>query len=242
MNSFADVRDVLPVVRVPALIIHGTADADVNVAESRYIASRIPDARLLEIEGAGHLYWSTHGDAVLAEIQEFLTGSRPAPEIDRFLATALFTDIVSGTQKAADLGDRRWRDLIEQHHSLVRRELQRHRGREVDTAGDGFFATFDGPGRGIRCASRIRDGVRAMGIEIRAGLHTGECEEIAGKVGGIAVITAARVRERADPSEVLVTRTVRDLVHGSGIAFAERGAHALKGVPGEWDLYAVTKA
>jgi len=241
MNSFADVREVLPVLRVPTLILHGTADADVSIEEARWIASRIAGAKLVEME-AGHLYWSRSGDAVLAEIQEFLTGTRPAPEVDRFLATALFTDVVSGTQRASELGDRRWRELIEKHHALVRRELQRHRGREVDTAGDGFFATFDGPGRGIRCATAIRDGVKDLGIEIRAGLHTGECEEIAGKVGGIAVITAARVRERADPSEVLVTSTVRDLVHGSGIAFADRGEHALKGVPGEWRLYAVASA
>jgi class 3 adenylate cyclase len=242
MNSYADVRDVLPAVRVPTLIVHGTRDRDVRLEEARFLASRIPDAKLVEVEGAGHLYWSTHGDAILAEIQSFLTGTRPAPEADRFLATALFTDIVEGTRKAAELGDARWRALVEEHHALVRRELDRFRGREVDTAGDGFFATFDGPGRAIRCATAARNGVRRLGIEIRAGLHTGECEEIAGKVGGIAIITAARVRERAEPGEVLVSSTVRDLVHGSGIEFDDRGMHPLKGVPGEWHLYRVASA
>jgi pimeloyl-ACP methyl ester carboxylesterase len=242
MNSFADVGDVLLAVRVPTLVLHGTADKDAELEEGRWIASRIPGARLLEIQGAGHLYWSTHAKAILAEIQDFLTGSRPLPETDRFLATALFTDIVSGTERAVQLGDHNWRSLIELHHGLVRHELERFRGREIDTAGDGFFAAFDGPGRAIRCATTIRDGVRPLGIEIRAGLHTGECEQIAGKVGGIAVITAARVRERAEPGEVLVTSTVRDLVHGSGIEFDDRGPHSLKGVPGEWRLYRVTRS
>ena len=171
-------------------------------------------------------------------MQDFLTGVRPAPEADRVLATALFTDIVDGTVTAAALGDRRWRDLVERHHALVRDELHRYHGVEVDTAGDGFFATFDGPARAIRCALAIRNGVEALGLRIRAGLHTGECELIAGKAGGIAVITAARVRERAQPGEVLVSTTVRDLVAGSGIAFADRGTHSLKGVPGEWRLFA----
>jgi class 3 adenylate cyclase len=173
-------------------------------------------------------------------VQEFLTGSRPAPAPDRFLATVLFTDIVEGTRRAAELGDRAWGELLERHHGLVREQLDRWRGTEVDTAGDGFFATFDGPGRAIRCALAVRDSVRGLGLEIRAGLHAGECEVIAGKTGGIAVITAARVRERASPGEVLVSSTVRDLVSGSGITFADRGVSALKGVPGEWRLYAVT--
>ncbi|HEX9436428.1 MAG TPA: adenylate/guanylate cyclase domain-containing protein [Candidatus Limnocylindria bacterium] len=242
MNSYTDVRDVLPAIRVPALIVHGSADDDVRIEESRYIASRIPHATLVEIPGGEHVFWTARSNAIFGEIQEFLTGAREAPEPDRFLATALFTDIVEGTRKAAELGDARWRSLVEDHHALVRRELERFRGREVDTAGDGFFATFDGPGRAIRCAASIRDGVRRLGIQIRAGLHTGECEEIAGKVGGIAVITAARVRERAEPGEVLASSTVRDLVHGSGIEFAERGVHALKGIPGEWRLYRVAKA
>jgi pimeloyl-ACP methyl ester carboxylesterase len=242
MNSFADVREVLPTIRVPTLIMHGTADRDVRLEEAAYIAGRVPGARLVQLEGAEHLFWTAPSSAVFDEIQEFLTGARAAPEPDRFLATALFTDIVEGTRTAAELGDQRWRALVEQHHALVRRELARFRGREVDTAGDGFFAAFDGPGRAIRCAAAVRDGVRRLGVEIRAGLHTGECEEIAGKVGGIAVITAARVRERAEPGEVLVSSTVRDLVHGSGIEFEDRGSHALKGVPGEWRLYRVAKA
>lgn len=242
MNSFMDVRHVLSAVRVPTLILHGTADTDVQIEEARWIASRVPDARIVEVPGAGHLFWSDHADVILTEIQTFLTGARPAPERDRFLATALFTDIVSGTQKAAALGDRAWRALIERHHAIVRGELARFRGREVDTAGDGFFATFDGPGRAARCAVAIRETVRELGIEIRAGLHTGECEEIAGKVGGIAVIIGSRVKDQAGPSEVLVSSTVRDLVVGSGIEFEDRGTHALKGVPGEWRLYSVARA
>jgi class 3 adenylate cyclase len=242
MNSFTDVRDVLPAVRVPTLVLHGSTDTDVRVEEGRWIASRISGARFVEVPGASHVFWSLHADAILAEIQDFLTGVRPAPEPDRFLASVLFTDIVEGTRKAAELGDRRWRALVEDHHALVRRELARFRGHEIDTAGDGFFARFDGPGRAIRCASAVRDGVRALGVEIRAGVHTGECEEIAGKVGGIAVIIAARVKEQAGPSEVLASSTVKDLVAGSGIEFEDRGAHALKGVPGEWRLYRVASA
>lgn len=242
MNSFGDVRGILPAIRVPTLVIHGSHDTDVRPVEARFIAERIPGARSVLIEGGEHLFWTEPSHQVFGEIQEFLTGARDAPGADRFLATALFTDIVDGTRRAAALGDRQWRALVEEHHALVRRELARFRGREVDTAGDGFFATFDGPGRAIRCAAAVRDGVRRLDIEIRAGLHTGECEEIAGKVGGIAVITAARVRERAEPGEVLVSSTVRDLVHGSGIEFEDRGSHTLKGVPGDWRLYRVMKA
>jgi pimeloyl-ACP methyl ester carboxylesterase len=240
MNTYVDVRHVLPVIRVPTLILHRTDDLDAKVEEGRYIASRIPGAKFVELPGADHIPWVGDAETVVAEVQEFLTGSRPAPAPDRFLATVLFTDIVEGTRRAAELGDRAWGELLERHHGLVREQLDRWRGTEVDTAGDGFFATFDGPGRAIRCALAVRDRVRGLGLEIRAGLHAGECEVIAGKTGGIAVITAARVRERASPGEVLVSSTVHDLVSGSGITFADRGVSALKGVPGEWRLYAVT--
>lgn len=240
MNTFVDVRSILASVRVPTLILHAIGDRDVTLGDARYLASSILGAKYVELPSGDHMWWVSHQDEIIAEIQEFLTGVRPAPEADRFLATVLFTDIVNGTAKAAELGDRRWRDLIERHHALVREQLRRFRGTEVDTAGDGFFATFDGPARAVRCALAVRDGVRSLGIEIRAGLHTGECEVISEKVGGIAVIIGSRVRERADPGGVLVSSTVRDLVAGSGLSFADRGVHALKGVPDEWRLFAAT--
>lgn len=240
MNAKIDVRHVLPSIRVPTLILNCVGDRVTSIEGARYMAARIPGARLVELPGEDHGFQRDVAEIILAEVQEFLTGVRPTPESDRILATALFTDIVNGTAKAAELGDRGWRELVERHHALVRTELERYRGREVDTAGDGFFATFDGPARAIRCALAIRDGLASLGIAIRAGLHTGETEMIAGKAGGIAVITAARVRECADPGEVLVSSTVHDLVAGSGITFADRGVRALKGVPGEWRLFKVT--
>jgi class 3 adenylate cyclase len=235
-----DVRDVLPAIRVPTLLVHRTGDDLVRIEHSRYMADRIPDAKLVELPGEDHLWWFGDQDAIVDEVQEFLTGVRPAPEADRVLATVMFTDIVGSTRRAAELGDRRWRELLEGHEAVVRRELARHRGTEVKTTGDGFLATFDGPARGIRCARSIAEGVRQLGIEIRAGLHTGECELRNGDVGGIAVHTGARVSARAEPGEVLVSSTVKDLVAGSGIEFEERGSHELKGVPGEWRLYAVS--
>jgi class 3 adenylate cyclase len=235
-----DVRDVLPAIRVPTLLVHRTGDDLVRIEHSRYMADRIPDAKLVELPGEDHLWWFGDQDAIVDEVQEFLTGVRPAPEADRVLATVMFTDIVGSTRRAAELGDRRWRELLEGHEAVVRRELARHRGTEVKTTGDGFLATFDGPARGIRCARSIAEGVRQLGIEIRAGLHTGECELRNGDVGGIAVHTGARVSARAEPGEVLVSSTVKDLVAGSGIEFEDRGSHELKGVPGEWRLYAVS--
>lgn len=240
MNTYTDVRDVLPSVRVPTLVLQAVGDRDVQAAEGRYIGSRITGAQYVEFPSGDHLFWASHQDEILAEIQEFLTGVRPPPEHDRVLATVLFTDIVEGTKRAAALGDRRWRDLLESHHALVRAEVSRHRGVEQDTAGDGFYVTFDGPARAVRCALAVRDGVRRLGLEIRAGVHTGECEVVAGKLGGIAAIIGARVKDLAGVGEVLATSTVRDLVSGSGLAFAERGAQALKGVPGEWRLFVVT--
>ncbi|MGH2619456.1 MAG: adenylate/guanylate cyclase domain-containing protein [Anaerolineales bacterium] len=239
MNTKIDIRQVLPTIRVPTLVIHRTGDLDVNVEEGRWLAGRIAGARFVELPGDDHLPFVGDQGAILDEIQQFLTGVRPAPESDRVLATVLFTDIIGSTESAARLGDHAWRDLLEQHHALVRGELARFRGREVDTAGDGFFATFDGPARAIRCACSIRDGVRQLGIEIRAGVHTGEIELTGDKVAGIAVHIGARVAAAAQASEVLVSSTVNDLVAGSGIRFTERGIHVLKGVPGEWHLFSV---
>lgn len=236
MNSQIDVRSILPSVAVPTLVLHRTGDSDSRVEEGRYIADHIPGARFVELAGDDHVPW-VGGDQVADEIEEFLTGVRPAPEPDRMLMTLLFTDIVGSTDRAAALGDRRWREVLDEHHALVRRELQRFRGREVDTAGDGFFATFDGPARAVRAAQAIRDGVRMLGLEIRAGVHTGECELAGDAVRGIAVHTAARVAAYANPGEVLVSTTVRDLVAGSGLEFDDRGVAELKGV-GEWRLFA----
>jgi pimeloyl-ACP methyl ester carboxylesterase len=242
MNSQIDVREVLPTIRVPTLVLQRVDDRDVNVEEGRWIARQIPGAKYVELPGDEHLIWAGDVDAVVDEVEEFLTGRRPVREPDRVLATVLFTDIVGSTEKATEVGDRRWRELLDQHHSLVRRQLERFHGREVDTAGDGFLATFDGPARAIRCADSLRVGVRALGLEIRAGLHTGECEVVGDGVRGIAVHTGARVAALAGAGEVLVSSTVKDLVAGSGIEFEDRGTHGLKGVPGEWRLYAVSDA
>jgi class 3 adenylate cyclase len=206
------------------------------------VADNIADARFVEVPGSDDFMWAGDPDAVLEEIQEFLTGVRPAPEPDRVLATVLFTDIVGSTEEAARRGDRGWRDLLDQHHALVRRELERFRGREIDTSGDGFLATFDGPARAIRCAGAISAGVRSLGLEVRAGLHTGEVELVGSDVAGIAVHIGARVAALAGAGEVLVSSTVKDLVAGSGIEFEDRGVHALKGVPGEWRLFAVEES
>jgi class 3 adenylate cyclase len=211
----------------------------VPAGAGRDLAAKIPGARYVELPGEDHLWFHGDTDAILGEVQEFLTGTRAAEIVDRILATVMFTDIVDSTRKAAELGDRRWRDLLTRHDTLMRRELERHRGREVKTLGDGFLASFDGPARAIRCACSARDAMRALGVEVRAGLHTGECELIGDDLGGIAVNIGARVGSVAGPGEVLVSRTVTDLVAGSGIEFTERGVHSLKGVPGEWHLYAV---
>jgi pimeloyl-ACP methyl ester carboxylesterase len=244
MNREIDVRDVLPMVRVPTLVMHGSEDEVVPVELGAYMARRLPSARLVELEGVGHLSLGAGGSRIQAEIERFLrdvwqTGGWEETEPDRMLATVLFTDIVDSTPKAIELGDRRWRDLLEDHNAMVRRELVRFRGQEIDTIGDGFLATFDGPARAIRCARAVVDGVHRLGLSIRAGLHTGECEIADGKVAGIAVHTGARVAALARADEVLVSSTVKDLVAGSGITFSERGPHELKGIPGEWRLFAV---
>jgi pimeloyl-ACP methyl ester carboxylesterase len=239
MNTQLDVRDVLPTIQAPTLVLHRTFDRDVNVEEGRLIARQIPGARFVELPGDTHTLWAGNPDEVVDEIEEFLTGARRGPEPDRVLATVLFTDIVGSSEQATKLGDRRWRELLERHHALVRTQLERYDGRELDTAGDGFLATFDGPARAIRCASAVVRGVAGLGLQVRAGVHTGECELFAGKVAGLAVHTGARVAALAGAGEVLVSQTVKDLVAGSGIEFEGRGTHVLKGVPGEWNVYSV---
>ena len=241
MNSQIDTRHVLPTIRVPTLVLARTGDRDVTVDEGRWLASQIPDARFVELPGDEHLLWAGDQDALLAEIEQFLTGTRSAPDYDRVLSTVLFTDIVGSTERARELGDRGWHEVLDEHHARVRSVLEQYRGREVDTAGDGFFASFDGPARAIRAACAIREGVQVLGIQIRAGLHTGECELMRDKIGGIAVHTGARVAAAAEPGEVLVSSTVKDLVAGSGIVFADRGERELKGV-GSWRLYSVLDA
>ena len=241
MNLEIDIRHALPAVRVPTLVIHRSGDA-IPIEGARYLAENIPGAELVELPGSDHAPF-VDPDAILDPAVEFLqrvwTEGAWDAEPDRVLATVLFTDIVGSTARAAQLGDRAWRGIVEEHHALVRSQLARHRGREVDTAGDGFFASFDGPARAIRCATSISESVKSLGLEVRAGLHTGECELVDGKVGGIAVAIGARVAAQAGPGEVLVSSTVKDLVAGSGIAFEDRGAAELKGVPGEWRLFAV---
>jgi class 3 adenylate cyclase len=235
-----DVMDALPTISVPTLVIHRTDDV-VPIAASRMLAARIPGAKFVELAGQDHAFWAGDFDPILVEIESFLTGTRPAPEPERALATVLFTDIVGSTERAAQLGDRRWSDLLEGHHAIVRRQLEGFRGREVDTAGDGFLATFEGPARAISCAQAISEEVQELGIEIRAGVHTGECEISDDGVRGIAVHIGARVAALAGPSEILASSTVADLVAGSGITFSERGTHQLKGVPGEWRIVAVDR-
>jgi class 3 adenylate cyclase len=220
--------------------VHRAGDRNVKVEEGRWIAGQIPGARFVELSGDEHLVW-VGDDTLLDEVESFLTGVRRGPEPDRQLATVLFTDVAASTETAARLGDRRWRELLGEHHRLVRRELERFRGVEVDTAGDGFFATFDGPARAIRCAVAIRDRLRSIGIDIRAGLHTGECELVGDSVRGIAVHTGARVAGQAEAGQVLVSGTVKDLVAGSGIVFDDAGERELKGV-GVRRLYAVVDA
>jgi len=242
MNMEIDVRHVFPIVTAPTLILHRTGDRLTPVEQARYMANCIKGAKLVELAGVDHTPYVGDSDALLDEIEEFLTGIRHGARSDRILATVLFTDIVDSTKRAAEMGDRDWGELLEQHHTIVRRELTRFRGREVNTAGDGFLITFDGPGRAIRCAASITRQVRSLGIEIRAGLHSGECETVGSNLGGIAVHIGSRVAGTATAGEILVSSTVKDLVVGSGINFEDRGIHTLKGVPGEWHLFAVARA
>jgi class 3 adenylate cyclase len=244
MNRDIDVRAVLPAVRVPTLVLHGAQDTVVPLEVAQYLTSRIPGATLVDLPDVGHLALK-NGDVIAEQIQRFLTdvwetgGWELEPEQDRVLTTVLFTDIVGSTAKAVQLGDRAWTELLATHRAQIRRELVRFRGRELDTAGDGFFASFDGPARAVQCACAIVQAVRSTGLEVRAGLHTGECEVMDGRVGGVAVHIGARVASEAGAGEVLVSSTVKDLVAGSGIQFDERGPTELRGIPGEWWLYAV---
>jgi class 3 adenylate cyclase len=237
MNREIDVRDILPFTRVPTLVLHRTHDRVIDVRHARYMAQQIPRAKLIELSGQDHMAWIGNQNAILDEVEEFVTGHRQAAEPDRVLATVLFVDIAGSTERAAALGDGAWRVLLDAFYSKVRGALGRYRGREINTAGDGFLATFDGPARAVRCASAIGDAVRPLDLKVRCGLHTGECEFVANDIVGIAVHIGARVAALAAPGEVLVSQTVRDLVAGSGLTFEEHGTHVLKGVPDEWRLF-----
>ncbi len=234
-----DVREVLGAIHVPTLVIHREGDRIVLERQARYVADQIADATYVSLPGKDHVPFVGDADAILDEVERFVTGRRPIRQIDTVLATVLFTDIVDSTRRQAELGDGGWKDLVERHHAIVRDLLATHRGEEQDTAGDGFFVRFDGPARAIRCAQSIVESVRPLGIDVRAGLHTGECEIVDGKAGGIAVSIGARVMANAGPSEVLVSQTVKDLVAGSGLAFEDAGEHELKGVPDRWRRYRV---
>jgi pimeloyl-ACP methyl ester carboxylesterase len=241
LNLEIDIRDILPTIHVPTLVMNRRNDPVANIDAARDLASHIEGARFVEIPGDVHIFFKgPEAEMITAEIEEFVTGSRPVLGIERSLATVMFTDIVASTERAAALGDRAWRDLIERHHAIVRDLLVRSRGTEMDTAGDGFFATFDGPARAVRCALAAVDAVRPLGIQIRAGVHTGEVETIDGKAGGIAVVIGARIAASAEASEVLVSSTVKDLTAGSGLVFADAGEHDLKGVPDRWRVYRAT--
>jgi class 3 adenylate cyclase len=234
-----DVRDVLPSISAPTLILHRAETPWNRVEHGRYLAEHIPGAKYVELPGADHFIFLGDAEAALRETEQFVSGILAPPESDRVLATVLFTDIVGSTELASEVGDRRWRGVLEEQRNLVRRELLRYQGREIDTAGDGFFATFDGPARAVRCACVLRDAVRELGIEIRAGLHTGEVEVLDNGLAGVAVHIGQRVLSEANPGEVLVSSTVKDLAIGSGLEFEDRGPHALKGVADEWRLFAV---
>jgi class 3 adenylate cyclase len=236
----SDVRHVLPTIRVPTLVISRGAGARIGPEHGRYIAERIQGARYTEVPGNENVIWAGDTTALIGEIQEFLTGVRPVPQPDRVLATVLFTDIVDSTKRAAEVGDRRWREVLGQHDRVVRNALARFRGRAVKTTGDGFLATFDGPARAVRCAEEIRKELKALEIDVRSGLHTGEIELIGEDVGGIAVHIAARISAMATGGEILASSTVKDLVAGSGIVFDDRGMHSLKGIPDEWRIVAVS--
>jgi class 3 adenylate cyclase len=240
MTFEIDIRPILPAIRVPTLILHRTGDRAFSLSGARYLAQQIAEARLVELPGDDHMPWVGESvEAAVDEMEELLTGARQVREPDRVLATVLFTDIVGSTEQASALGDRRWLEILAQHDTVVRQELDRFRGREVKTTGDGFLATFDGPARAVRCACAIVQAVKSLGLDVRAGVHTGECELVGDDVGGIAVHIGQRVSSLAGPGEVLASSTVRDLVAGSGLVFEPRGEHVLRGLPEQWRLYAV---
>ena len=241
MSGEVDARDILPTIRVPTLVLHRTGDARITIEAGRYIADHSPGAKFVELPGADHAPWNEPNmmDRIADEIEEFLTGSHTEAEVDRVLATVLFTDIVDSTKRAVELGDRQWRALLDRHDETVRQQIGRFRGHEVKRLGDGFLATFDGPARAVRCAAAIAGSVQPLGLAVRSGLHTGEIELNRDDIGGIAVHTAARVVAMAGPSEILVSSTVRDLVAGSGLRFEDRGLHALRGLPEKVRLYTV---
>jgi len=242
MNREIDVRDILPVTRVPTLILHRTDERVIDVRQARYMAEQIPCAKLIELSGQDHIPWVGNQNVILDEVEEFVTGQRQAVEPDRVLATVLFVDIAGSTERAAALGDGAWHVLLDAFYAKARAVLGQYRGREINTAGDGFLAAFDGPARAVRCASAIGDAVRSLDLKVRCGLHTGECEFVAQDIIGIAVHIGARVAALAAPGEVLVSQTVRDLVAGSGLTFEERGRHVLKGVPEKWRLFRAVAA
>ena len=236
MNSQIDTRPILPTIQARTLVMNRTGDPCARVAAARDMASRIPGAKFREYPGNSHSMMLDDMEAILSDIHEFITGERPVETFDRVLATVLFLDIASSTERAAALGDNAWRSILNSYYVVVRKELARFRGKETNTTGDGFLATFDGPARAVRCAVAITLAVRQLGLEVRAGVHTGECELMGDNIGGIAVHAGARIMAQARPGEVVVSRTVKDLVAGSGIDFKDLGLHQLKGIPGEWQL------
>jgi class 3 adenylate cyclase len=241
MNSQIDVRHILPAIRVPTLVLHREGDTRVSADGGRYLAAHIPNARYVSLAGSDHVLWAGDVDRSADEIEEFLTGVRSEIEPDRVLASVLFTDLVDSTRRAAEMGDRRWRALLDAHDSIVRRQIDRFRGREIKTLGDGFLVTFDGPARAVRCASEITAALRGLGLDVRSGVHTGEVDIKGEDIGGIAVNIAARIAALADSGQVMVSRTVRDLVAGSNLRFEDRGAHALRGLGESMTLYEVAR-
>jgi class 3 adenylate cyclase len=242
LNTLIDVRPILQSVRVPTLVLHRRTDALVPVELGRSLAAQIPGATFIEYPDGNHIFWTSDVDALIGDVEEFVTGHRESPtdDFDRVLATVLFTDIVESTRRASQMGDHTWRKLLDSHDQIARQIVQKHRGNLIKTTGDGIVATFDGPGRAVRCALAFRAAAEQIGLPLRAGLHTGEVEMREHDIGGIAVHAAARVMAQCDPSEVLVSRVVTDLVAGAGLKFSERGSHELKGLPGHWDLFSAS--
>jgi pimeloyl-ACP methyl ester carboxylesterase len=240
MNTQSDIRDILSSITVPTLLIHNIADRDAAIEGARYMAKAIPNARLVELDSSDHVPWTENAATILGEIEEFVTGTRNEPVLDRVLATVMFIDIVNSTATASAMGDAQWSKLLASHDEISRDLIERHRGHAIKSTGDGILATFDGPARAIRCAQVITERVRHLGLRIRSGLHTGEIEIRDNDIGGVGVHIASRVEETAGPDEIVVSRTVKDLVSGSGVEFRSRGVHELKGVPGEWELFTVS--